>query len=329
MNELGNPFLDDSDELLALDTRSVLDESVVNTVRTVYELGKDQYTKYHKEVIVDRTHSIHEPIKKNALPLFSCPRPKPKTKQAGKISLLKNDVALFSHLYIIMQHRESDMDTFFKHENHPFPPSLSDGGKLRPGKKSDLLNMLAQDKHEDPPEDLDVKLLDGAAVVHLLPTTNMVTFDQYANQVFIPYILRQVENCKRFDVVWDTYVPNSIKESAREKRGKGIRRKVAGKNKLPGNWADFLRDSNNKKELFAFLSNKIASIDCPDGKEIIITCGATVILRGTERSMPQCDHEEADTRLLVHMQDAIMNGCIKCALLTQMFWSSSLESFIT
>ena len=28
-NKMGNPFLDDSDELLALDTRKVLDESVV------------------------------------------------------------------------------------------------------------------------------------------------------------------------------------------------------------------------------------------------------------------------------------------------------------
>ena len=53
---------------------------------------------YCKEVITDRTCSIHEPVKKNALPLFSCPQPRAKTKQAGKISLLKNDGALFSHL---------------------------------------------------------------------------------------------------------------------------------------------------------------------------------------------------------------------------------------
>ena len=76
INELGNPFLcDDSDELVALDTRNVLDASVVNTVRTVHSLGKDQYAKYCKEVITDCTKSIHEPIKKNALPLFSRPKP--------------------------------------------------------------------------------------------------------------------------------------------------------------------------------------------------------------------------------------------------------------
>ena len=59
-------------------------------------------------------------------------------------------------------------------------------------------------------------------------------------------------------VVWDIYTPDSLKESTRGKRGKGVRRKVSGKTKLPGNWMDFLRDSVNKKELFTFLTSKVA-----------------------------------------------------------------------
>ena len=42
INEMGNPFLDDGYELLALDTRDVIDESVVTTVRTVESLGKEK-----------------------------------------------------------------------------------------------------------------------------------------------------------------------------------------------------------------------------------------------------------------------------------------------
>ena len=83
--ELGNPFLDDSDELLALDTRNVLDESVVNTVQSK---GKDQYATYCKEVIFDRTRSIHEPIKKNVFPLFSS-RPKANQSKQEKSPYLK------------------------------------------------------------------------------------------------------------------------------------------------------------------------------------------------------------------------------------------------
>lgn len=109
---MGNPFLDDIPELLMLNTRDVVNESVAKTVRTIEALGEEQYNVYHKAVIQDLSRSIHDPIKKNSLPLFRHPAPKTKSKQAGHISMLRHDVELFSHLYIVMQH------TFFSHENH-------------------------------------------------------------------------------------------------------------------------------------------------------------------------------------------------------------------
>ncbi|KAJ8043846.1 hypothetical protein HOLleu_11123 [Holothuria leucospilota] len=245
-----------------------------------------------------------------------CPPPKTQSKQTGKIAMLKNDVALFSRLYIVMQHREGDMNQFFQHENHPFPPSLSDNGRLRFAKKSDLLTKLEQTNQNDPPSSFDVKVLDGAAVVHLLSTNNVSTFDEYADKVFVPYIKAQLDNSKRVDVVWDTYINTSIKESTREKRGEGARRKVEGKNAIPGNWKDFLRDSKNKQELFAFLTDKIAMTTCPDDKEIFITSGRSVIGAGCNHRMMECDHEEADTRIMVHVQDALENGSIVCQVRT-------------
>lgn len=109
IKDMGNPFLESTDELLNLDTQNVMDESVRDTVRSVESLGKDQYRNYQKSVLLDCTHSIHNPIKKNSLALFRHPKPKPKTKQAKQISMLKDDVALFSRLYIVAKHREGDM----------------------------------------------------------------------------------------------------------------------------------------------------------------------------------------------------------------------------
>ncbi len=54
--------------------------------------------------------------------------------------------------------------------------------------------------------------------------------------------------------VWDVYITDSIKASTRERRGQGIRRKIAGKNIVPTNWMGFLRDEKNKQELFEFLN---------------------------------------------------------------------------
>ena len=64
INEMSNPFLDNTAQLLKLDTLNVIDESVVNTVRTVEAVGRDQYNTYHKSVISHCVCSIHEPIKK-------------------------------------------------------------------------------------------------------------------------------------------------------------------------------------------------------------------------------------------------------------------------
>ena len=368
ISDLGNPFVNDYPELLRLDTSDVMNESVANTVRTVELLGRNQYEEYRQSVLVDCTRSIHDPIKKNSLPTFKCPTRKDKTKQAHQIENMKCDVRLFSELYIVAQDRDTNMHTFFQHENHPFPPSLSDQGKLRMGKKSDLLKCLTQTKvaesletqdldndtdmtacsqhtteelsveelsdvtfdagllatleqtaasdHLDPPSTFDAKILDGAAVVHFLPTAGISTFEDYANDVFLPYIRHQMGSANRVDVVWDTYLSSSIKESAREKRGKGIRRKVAGPNMIPRKWQEFLKDPENKKELFAFLSEKVANAQFPIGKIVVITSGKNVITKGIDRSMQDNDHEEADTKILLHLQHALQNGSRSCLIRT-------------
>ncbi|KAK1891786.1 50S ribosomal protein L13 [Dissostichus eleginoides] len=81
---MSNPFLDDTPDLLMLDTWNIIDESAVNTVCTVESVGRDQYNKYHVTVIRDRTHSIHEPIKKNSLPLLDAQHPGPRQSRQGR-----------------------------------------------------------------------------------------------------------------------------------------------------------------------------------------------------------------------------------------------------
>ncbi|KAG1677784.1 Amiloride-sensitive sodium channel subunit beta [Nymphon striatum] len=257
--------------------------------------------------------SINATIKKNNLPLFKFTGKKKKNKVKQQNETLKTNLDLFSRLFIVMQQREADMDVFFKHENNPTPPALSDGGKLRSGTKSDLMYCLV-DTVAEPLTLFDVKVLDGAAVVHMLSVNAVGTFIEYANSVFLPHVVKQLENCQRIDVVWD--LPNSIKESTREKRGKGVRRKVLGKNKIPGNWNAFLCDPTNKQELFSFLSDIIATAELPSGKVVAITCGEKVEMNGGVHLMETCDHEEADTQILIHLQDALQHGATTCLVRT-------------
>lgn len=147
----------------------------------------------------------------------------------------------------------------------------------------------------------------SAKSLHCLPTTGVVTFDDYAENFFVPYLRMQLQGTTRLDIVWDTYLTDSLKECTRDKRGKGVRRKVSGQTKLPSKWMDFLCDSKNKEELFAFFTTKVAEVTFLPGSLVYVTSGESVLHTGSI-NMPNCNHEEADMRIVVHVQHALQQG---------------------
>ena len=96
-----------------------------------------------------------------------------------KVQYLQNDCSLFSRLYISCQVRSGDLEEFFKHENQPFPPSLSNGGAMKTGTKSDIIEFLNIEPINPISKPLvDVVVLDGAAVVHMLKPGVCQTFEE-------------------------------------------------------------------------------------------------------------------------------------------------------
>jgi hypothetical protein len=129
------------------------------------------------------------------------------------------------------------LDTLFLHENQAYPPSLSQFGKLNFGVKSDLLSCLEKmspTTHGTPVA--DVVLVDGAVIANMIKPGTAKTFEEYAQQSFLPYVMHQLQNVKRLDIIWDEYVPDSLQSMTRSERGKGIRRRVKSDTRLPGNW---------------------------------------------------------------------------------------------
>ena len=182
------------------------------------------------------------------------------------MKILENNVALFGQLHISMHSRDGDLKEFFAHEVQCFPPSLSNMGKLYiPSSKSDLLKCIELSQQTESPSTYDCIILDGAATVHTLSTAGFI---EYADNIFIPYLSKKLRVANRLDVVWDSYIPDSLKESTHDKRGKGVRRKVSALTKLPTNWMDFLRDSMNKVESFSFLTSRVVEFECSSEKSI-------------------------------------------------------------
>jgi len=105
IDDLGNPFMEESGDLLLLDTRDIADLAVMTTVRGIEKKGHDQYDSFVTDRLVERTS--HRPPKRTP------------SKATQMITSIKGDCALFSRLYIARQTPDGDLDNFFKHENHP------------------------------------------------------------------------------------------------------------------------------------------------------------------------------------------------------------------
>ena len=240
---------------------------------------------------------------------------------------MKNDIRIFSQLYIATQTRDGDLDTFFSHENSAVPPALACNGKIRSGVKSDLLGCLkypptvelninqpglSETENESSitaPNRLNGKILEGSVLVNMLKPPKGSTFGEYARTLFLPKVAKELQSVSRIDIVFDCYKKNSLKETARQRRGTGIRRKVEELSQTPSNWHSFLRIDKNKTELFSFLSEQMTSN--PELNKLVIAAFEDVVLTSNQadvRNLSPCNHEEADTRVFLHALDMSNNG---------------------
>lgn len=96
--------------------------------------------------------------------------------------------------------------------------------------KSDLLTKCLEPRTTSTGDvpNADPIVIDNAAVVNMLRPGASGTFDEYSGTIFYLYIRNQLDSVQRVDVVWDTYIDNSLTNATRRKQGTGIRRRVQG-----------------------------------------------------------------------------------------------------
>ena len=178
IEQMGNPFTENSSDLIILDTRDIADTAIIERVCQIEKLGTDRYELYVQECRVEKTKNINRSIKRNKLAFFYCPPGKELSKSQQRLSSLKNDCSLFSRLCVAFQKRDGDMKKIFW-ENQGYLPLISDNDKLMTGNKADLRGVLealvsSHDAGSSPT--VDAFNLDGAAMVNMPPPGNARTF---------------------------------------------------------------------------------------------------------------------------------------------------------
>ena len=165
----------------------------------------------------------------------------------------------------------------------------------------------------------DGLIIDGAALINILqPGKDLKTFEDYYFKMLASHLTKQVNKFQaiRLDMVWDTYIEDSLKQYTRQKQGTGVKRVVRSTGALPRSWKDFLRNADNKQQLFDMLAVLVVEQMASTGA-VVSNVKNNVHQSVSASTLPMIvNHEEADTRMFVHLKDMTMNGITKVGIRT-------------
>ena len=316
-----NPFKDRSPHLSTLHSKVVMDVAVVNCMRDWRLIGQVLYSEYAKSRFKEGSKAITDTIHRNNMATFQKGQEKPKKE----VQTLKQNAALVAQVFLAIQSRpEADLGEFFQYENQKEPPSLANNaGHLRIGQKSDLLKCLPIKVH-DKPSGVTVKIYDGPAMAHIIqPGQSIRTIGGYIEKLPIPYVKGQAEDSvSRMDWIWDVYPETSLKQQAHLNRGDGVAKKVTADTPINAKeWNSMLRNEDTKKDIYTFISMQLRDQNYGPGVCLYTTVADMVItsiaLDAEDlRTIAPCNHQEADTRMILHLKHASTNGHEKAMIRT-------------
>ncbi|XP_035662311.1 uncharacterized protein LOC118406391 [Branchiostoma floridae] len=277
-----NPFDPDLQDLVCLSTGKVATPDVEHDLLRAKDVGEEAYRAFREQRLESDPPQVnfHDTMTKAKLKTFTDLNKKV-TVKAGKNQevILKADRRLFAQMIVIAESRNLKMREVLSHPLGPLPWSLATpDGMLRKTNKSSLAKELLKNAQ---PVDAIPKpsacVIDGMALVQRLKGDHM-SFAAIAENLF-QRVLNEGSTSQRVDVVFDDYRETSIKNAERECRGGdgGEFRNIRPDHQVK-QWRKFLRNSNNKRALIAFVTSEWRSTNYTkklSGKTLFVTCEDT------------------------------------------------------
>ena len=136
----GNPFEELEPGLVHQISKRVLSDEAEESVKCALKIGMEKSEKFKH----DRA-SLYQTIHRNKLPIFRKKNDVVASKKKQAVASIKEQVSMFKDLYIGCKARpDGDLNQFFSHENHEYPPALSEYGQLRHATaKSDFMKIIS------------------------------------------------------------------------------------------------------------------------------------------------------------------------------------------
>ena len=331
---MANPFEiessadDGSIPLTNLATGVVMPPEAAVRLVNLESIGRQHLETFIKSRINSNEVSFWEPLTRLNIKTFASLSKKTQAKSTDeRMITVAADRDLFARLLIAANSRDIDLREVLSYELSTVPCSLAhNDGTLRKCTKAHLLSELEREADVQPRLPLEndtlptAYVIDGMAIVQAAKSAGARTFGELASKYFkVITAPLSKDNCSRVDVVFDRYdKPDSIKGGERARRGtsSGFEVKISGPHTpIPKQWQKYINNPKNKAMLQVFLSESwsaLAQSSLIAGQQLVIGGGfeapkdARLVIRGHQCSLQpvESDHEEADTRLLLHAKNA-------------------------
>lgn len=308
-----NPFDLDNvpKQLINICTGKVATKEIEKSLSNYLERAAEKTTNIFERSV----ESFWRPIKRDKIMTFKDGTKKP-------ISLSKKVVVgsefMFRRIMCAARFQEIDINDLLSYELTLVPSALfHEDGSMRKSAKAELCHRLEQNTEKmDLPPNVDSYIIDGMVLIQELKPTSSMTFNDLG-QIFLKRILSSGRkyNARRFTVIFDNYISQSLKSAERLRRGESsdiTEYKVSGSRKVPV-FKDFLKSSANKKSLLIFMVDNILknAANLLDKDESLIIGGGSenpenvfIITQDKEPELWQkfkSNQEEADTRIILHV----------------------------
>ena len=172
------------------------------------------------------------------------------------------------------------------------------------------------------------RCMDMAAIIQMVRPTRANMYSEYVTLQIVSFLESQVTNdTQRMDAVWDSYPPeDNLKAHAQQRRWNGERTRAGDGSTPPipkSEWnSGFLKNEDNINELFSFISRQICKSDV-NGTLLLSTYFDGVLTNRNFDVSGQCNQAEADTRVLLHLDNAAVQGSSKVCIR----WTATLLSW--
>lgn len=326
LSKEGNPFL--KNDMFNLMTFAVTPKSVSSDIEERDQLGRKALEKFVSTRMVDKTVKFWDSQTKNKFSFFKDISLTVKAKVNDKLMSIKQERKLLSRLLVVAKSRPDFMvkDAIGDFEFHAAPPSNfhSDGSMVMLSGKSQVVTAILNiplPESEDtntPASEGDapsVLIIDAMCIVNMVPKTPNMTNAVHFAEKFVSMVAELSFSYDEIRVVFDQYLPGSLKETTRDKRTiktQGIHYHVNDNTEIK-NIKNFLSHICTKAELTKYLSDKLIAHYQGKHQKVVVmhhttmeaNCPLADILSMSEMMEGKHNLEEGDQLVILNAFDVM------------------------